>query len=210
MIRHKAKKGIKLDFKDDRAIESSFKTLDNLKERVRISHFIQMLTGTNDVFFVCVLGQVFNIPVWLNGDILLGPGKSAQSTPKPIDYGLFLRLASQYFPTKTLSLGWTTSPDGGDYTASHINDMISVLKILEVDTRVTFPVRAILLREEATAMEFRRLLTMNSGYTVTIWSAIMDDVDGVELARFIDRIGTDRVYLDVPEKLKQTVERALH
>jgi hypothetical protein len=193
VVRHKAKKGIKLDFKDIRVVEGSMKTVEDLRERL------------------------FHIPLWLNADILPGPGKTAHSIdPIPVDARRFLRLCNEYLPTKTLSLGWTTSADGGDYTALHVDAMLAALResgVMKAGTRVTFPLRAVLLREEATAQNIVRLLDAGGDkgrYTATIWSAVSDAADGVEVAKFIEKIGSHRVYQDVPPDLRRSVENALH
>ena len=48
--------------------------------------------------------QLFNIPLWLNADILPGPGStSPSSNPKPVDPQMFLKLCVKYFPTKVQS-----------------------------------------------------------------------------------------------------------
>jgi len=73
------KKGIKLDFKDIKAVAP---VLQSLKKKKSI-----------------------NFPVWLNADILQGP---VNATKTPINATEFLRNCSEIFPEGTLSVGWVT------------------------------------------------------------------------------------------------------
>lgn len=206
VLRHKVKKGVKLDFKESQVLLESFHTVDNLRRRL------------------------FNIPLWLNADILPGPGNTSHSSnPKPVDAQMFLKLCVKYFPTKTASVGWTTDPKGGNYSDAHIDAMIEAITasgMADSKTRVTFPVRANLLTndKEASAVLFRRLLSAApsnsnqsegddqddlSAYTLTVWSSPTDDVEPADLASFIRLIGKFRVYLDVPAELKNKVRELL-
>ena len=70
-----AKKGIKLDFKSLDILQPSLETLQRLQSRL-----------------------VF--PVWLNADILRGPGGK-----DPVSAEIFLQLCTRYLPSATLSTG---------------------------------------------------------------------------------------------------------
>ncbi len=169
-------------------LEPAFEALDGVKERV------------------------FQIPLWLNADVLPGPGRTSDSLPNPVNPKLFLKLCSENFPTKTLSLGWTTTADGGDYTAAHTDAMAALLKesgVLASGIRVTFPVRAALIGKEGTSATMQRLLDLKESYSLTIWSAATDVGSPPEIARFIKEIGTARVYLDVPAALKRSIREHL-
>jgi len=73
-----SRKGVKLDFKTIVAVERVVKSIQAL--------------------------QITDFPVWLNADILKGPG----GFPFPIPATKFIELCQQYLPTNTLSIGWTT------------------------------------------------------------------------------------------------------
>ena len=74
-------KGIKLDFKDIESVEPCLKLLRKQARKI-------------------------DFPVWLNADVLVGPGNSSTV---PVDAERFLNLTQNYAPFATLSLGWTTS-----------------------------------------------------------------------------------------------------
>ncbi|XP_036259212.1 protein FAM151B isoform X2 [Molothrus ater] len=82
-------KGIKLDFKSLAAVGPSLELLGQA-------------------------GQSLDRPVWLNGDILPGPGGSCA----PLDARAFLSAVTSSCPDATLSLGWTTGCHRGQGTAS--------------------------------------------------------------------------------------------
>ena len=72
--------GVKLDFKDPAAV-----------------------SGSIDLVNKIWIGQ--KAPIWLNADILLGPG----GKPSRFDAKQFIETAIKKMPNATLSLGWTTS-----------------------------------------------------------------------------------------------------
>uniref|UniRef100_A0A8C5P678 Family with sequence similarity 151 member B n=1 Tax=Leptobrachium leishanense TaxID=445787 RepID=A0A8C5P678_9ANUR len=113
-------KGIKLDFKSLEAVQPSLLILQAMKPKIK---------------------QV----VWLNADILPGPGGKA----KPVDANEFLQAVTTIFPDVTLSLGWTTGwyPDKANegYSWEMVREMEVICKVLSQP--VTFPVRAALVRQ---------------------------------------------------------------
>ena len=70
-----ARKGIKLDFKSLDILQPSLEALKRLEARLEF-------------------------PVWLNADILRGPGGG-----EPVSAEVFLQLCSRYLPSATLSTG---------------------------------------------------------------------------------------------------------
>merc|ERR1712032_363956 len=74
------KKGIKLDFKFLEVVEPSLRQLDGLRDKLKM-------------------------PLWLNADILQGPGGG-----DPVEGNAFLDVCKRIFPEATLSVGWTTGP----------------------------------------------------------------------------------------------------
>jgi len=165
------KKGIKLDFK---FIEIVAPSLDILKE----------------------LESQLTFPLWLNADILQGPG----GNPHPVDADLFLDLCFQQFPSATLSIGYTTASEGS-YTESQFLSMFNLIKEKGITSPVTLPLRASLAAESISeVLYFLRLADEQGSFpaTITIWSGQADQVDFSNLEQLIERVGRDRTYMDVP------------
>ncbi len=109
-------------------------------------------------FKLIVHGTQVDFPVWFNADIVPGPGSSdglvdltlsvlgidddgdtgdngpvpwSSMLPRAIDPERFLPLVGEYFPTSTLSTGWTTGTpaEGEEYKYTQGEDVeLSVLK----------------------------------------------------------------------------------
>ncbi|XP_026465316.1 protein FAM151B-like [Ctenocephalides felis] len=182
-------KGLKLDFKTIEAFEASLPILIQYYPKIEF-------------------------PLWLNADILPGPGEDNDKVP--VDAHRFLRGASN-FPTSKLSLGWTTRygmdypsvtqsapPDLVSYKKQHMTDMLSLLQSYVDNRNVTFPVRAGLAANCSELMLL--LLQERPTYTLTIWSAEKDFVDYVKLNSLLQQVGTDRFYLDVPKILSEKLK----
>ncbi|NXL96249.1 F151B protein, partial [Alectura lathami] len=111
-------KGIKLDFKSLGAVQPSLELLQ-------------------------VVAQCLRRPVWINADILPGPGGSSAV----VDAGGFLGTVTSSFPSVTLSLGnlcnQTILVVGYDWVM--VKEMAQVCRTLSQP--VTFPVRAALVRQ---------------------------------------------------------------
>ncbi|CAM9762024.1 unnamed protein product [Lampetra planeri] len=173
----KSNKGIKLDFKSLKALGPS---LDILLERVARAPLDR--------------------PIWLNADIIRGPNVPA--FVDPIDATGFLSLITERFPNVTLSPGWLVAfvPALGlnaTYTAAMVRDMHGLVAALP--QRVTFPVRAPLLRRAWT--HFRWLLDQSDRFSLTLWQG-KSDVIALEDMLFV-RDGTDptEVYYDIYDPL---------
>jgi len=167
------KKGIKLDFKFLGVVEPSLRQLDGLREKLKM-------------------------PLWLNADILQGPGGG-----DPVEGNEFLAVCKSIFPGATLSVGWTTGPQGR-YSKDDFYAMRDLLLQHNVTSPVTLPLRASLTVNSVDAIsEF--LLDMENlnpfPLSLTIWTGASDQVDRNALARFIELVGKDRVFLDVPWSL---------
>lgn len=104
------------------------------------------------------------IPIFLNADVLLGPGGSL-----PLFGGEeFLKLCGEHYPAGILSLGWATgsSSDGGKkYTRGMISSMLALTN--PIKTLITFPIRVNYLKA---SYEVVRLLLKKSNHTVTLWN----------------------------------------
>lgn len=122
----------------------------------------------------------------------------------PVDAHRFLR-GSKDFTKSVLSIGWTTKSDalnryGIKYEMHHIEEMLNVIKSEGVTQNITFPVRA-----GMAAISFEEITNLTNSLpnsTLTIWSSVMDFVDVEKLRQLIFFIGLDRVYIDVPQELK--------
>ncbi|XP_039615187.1 protein FAM151B isoform X3 [Polypterus senegalus] len=132
----KSDKGIKLDFKSLEAVGPSIKLLELKKEYL-------------------------NRPVWLNADILPGPGGT---TSNVVDAQRFLEMVDSFIPGAVLSLGWTTSfsrdQDNYGYTWEMVKQMQELCKALQ--NTITFPVRAALL--PASFLQLQWLLQQSERY----------------------------------------------
>uniref|UniRef100_A0A8C3A9Y2 Family with sequence similarity 151 member B n=1 Tax=Cyclopterus lumpus TaxID=8103 RepID=A0A8C3A9Y2_CYCLU len=112
-------KGIKLDFKSLEAVSPS----------------------------VILLEEVYrlNRPVWINADILSGPGGQA----RPLEPQAFLSSVTTLPPHTVLSLGWTTGWTAGTENKGYSWDMVCAMEDIckPLKHPVTFPVRAALLAQ---------------------------------------------------------------
>ncbi|XP_044147627.1 protein FAM151B [Bufo gargarizans] len=174
-------KGIKLDFKSLEAVLPSMKILDAMKDNL-------------------------HQPVWINADILPGPGGSVT-----VDAREFLQIVTSFFPNVTLSLGWTTAwhPDRSNegYSWEMVREMEKICK--DLSQLVTFPVRAALVRQSWPQLQW--LLQTSDRYSLTVWSG-KDDIYPVEDLLYIRQHSVaDQIFYDVFEpqngELKQAVKR---
>ncbi|KAM4810080.1 protein FAM151B [Rhinophrynus dorsalis] len=163
-------KGIKLDFKSLEAVQPSMQILESLKSRIKQ-------------------------PVWINADILPGPGGQL----KAVDAKEFLHTVSSFFPDVPLSLGWTTGvhPDQLNrvYSWEMVKAMENICKVLSQP--VTFPVRAVFVRESWPQLEW--LLHTSERYSLTVWAG-KDDLYPVEDLLYVrDHSEKHSIYYDVFE-----------
>ncbi|KNC81479.1 hypothetical protein SARC_06207 [Sphaeroforma arctica JP610] len=171
---------LKLDFKDPNAVEPSMKVLKK-----------------NDKLDVAT-----NLELWLNADILTGPG-GTDALFSPDD---FIDQTLE-FPGAVLSLGWTTgvtSPRDLGYTTQMVTDMLTLCGRSELKgLHITFPVHGVhALNSEK---DMLRLLDADPLYTITFWGeADMHVVDWIE-----NTFPPDRVYVDLQTYKKQTTPVAL-
>ncbi|KAG9488044.1 hypothetical protein GDO78_007705 [Eleutherodactylus coqui] len=171
-------KGIKLDFKSLEAVLPSMKILDAMKDNL-------------------------HQPVWINADILPGPGGNVR-----VDAKEFLQTVTSVFPDVTLSLGWTTvwHPDRSNegYSWDMVREMEKICKNLIQP--VTFPVRAALVRQSWP--QLRWLMQTSDRYSLTIWSG-KDDIYPVEDLLYIrEHSEEDRIFYDVFEPQNGELKKA--
>lgn len=114
----------------------------------------------------------FHHLVWVNADILPGPGEDQDNdeaqlklTPK-FNAAQFLRAVATELPGTTLSIGWTTAlfDTRAKYTSEMVQEMMVVLKPYK-HLNVTFPIRATSFRNSWDVLQ--PLYT--NGWTVTLW-----------------------------------------
>ncbi|XP_076855115.1 protein FAM151B [Brachyhypopomus gauderio] len=161
-------KGIKLDFKSLPAVEPSMALLEEARARLK---------G----------------PVWLNADVLPGPGGKAT----PLDAQAFLQAVALGAQEDVLSLGWTTGwsqdSDNPGYGWEMVQQMEAVCRPL--GRPVTFPVRAALLSKSFP--QFQWLLQQSDRYTLTIWTGQNDVLDVEDLLPYRQHFHKSRIYYDL-------------
>ncbi|GAB1863257.1 Fam151b protein [Camponotus japonicus] len=183
-IHSNSTKGIKLDFKSNEAFEISKPILTKFR--------------TNLTF-----------PVFLNADIFRGP---VNATTTPLNAKEFLKGANETIPESIISVGWTTrygkdfNITEGRYSSEQLQTMINALKENEVTQSVTYPVRAGLAANDIDGIKTLLKNTTFTNATLTIWSSEGDSVDAAKLSKLIKDVGLDKVYVDVPEDLKNKLE----
>ncbi|XP_053555687.1 LOW QUALITY PROTEIN: protein FAM151B [Bombina bombina] len=173
-------KGIKLDFKSIEAVLPSMQILNTLKADIKQ-------------------------PVWINADILPGPGGKA----KPVDPKEFLQTVASFFPEVTLSLGWTTgwfpNKNNTGYNWEMVRAMEDICK--ELKQPVTFPVRAALVHQSWTQLSW--LLQTSDRYSLTIWAG-KDDIYPVEDLLYVrDNSEEYRVYYDIYDPQNSDLKKAI-
>jgi hypothetical protein len=104
-------KGIKLDFKNPNCVEPCLQRLQQIAQRK---------TQKDSLYYE------FDFPVWLNADVLKGPG----GKDSPFDLHTFIGQCLRYYPKAVLSLGWTTSIYGSEagYTSQMVDEMVQGCK----------------------------------------------------------------------------------
>lgn len=147
---------------------------------------------------VVLLGQVlgdFSRPVWVNADILPGPG--GQATPLQ-PQGFLDAVGSLPTPT-VLSLGWTTGWTEGSENPGYSWDMVHEMEAIcrTLDHPVTFPVRAALLAQSLSQLTW--LLQQSERYTLTVWTGQKDQVSVQDLMLYRKDFDSKRIYYDLPE-----------
>ncbi|XP_018373655.1 PREDICTED: protein FAM151B isoform X2 [Trachymyrmex cornetzi] len=174
-------KGIKLDFKSNEAFNYSKPILIKFQSSLKC-------------------------PVILNADIVRGP---VNATAPQVNASEFLVEARNIMPNSIFSVGWTTkygkeyNITEGRYNMKQLKKMIDILTEHNINQPVTYPVRAGLATNDIDGMKaLLKNTTSTGGATLTIWSLKDDYVDVAKLSKLIKEVGTDKVYLDIPEDLR--------
>lgn len=135
--------------------------------------------------------------IWLNADILEGPGAKQSS----FDANTFIKQCIpliQRFPKSKIrfSLGWTTilptpeNPSSTQYTESMIKQMLSICDSYKLEN-VTFPMRSSLIRNSIPAI--RMLLQHNPSFSLTLWNSKFD-------SELISQSDLDNFFLKQPSE----------
>ncbi|NWI98091.1 F151B protein, partial [Pitta sordida] len=174
-----ADKGIKLDFKSLAAVGPSLELLGQVQQRLRR-------------------------PVWLNGDILAGPGGSHAA----LDAQGLLGAVTAAFPDVTLSLGWTTGwhrHQSRGYEWPMVQEMSQLCRALSQP--VTFPVRAALVPRSLP--ELRWLIQQSHRYSLTVWAGKEDVYSVEDLLHIRENFDKNRVYYDIFEPQDSEFRKAI-
>jgi hypothetical protein len=136
----KQKKGMKLDFKLPFVVKPCLKRLQELDQQ----------------------GKLGETPIWLNADVLAGPGGR-----QPLfDAATFIKECTDLFPGGWLSLGYTISKDTAPgYTREMVDALIEYTKHCVGPVTVAVAVHFI----QESWNEWCRLLQKANKYTLTLW-----------------------------------------
>ncbi|XP_050524097.1 protein FAM151B isoform X2 [Daktulosphaira vitifoliae] len=180
-----------------------------LMEWNRTTKGLKLDFKSTDAFMMAIpiMERIFkNLPPnrtpWLNADVLPGPGPGGNPG---VDADIFLRASAKNFPNSMLSLGWTTKrSDFGKYSEHFINGMVDVLFKNKHMKPVTYAVRASYAMNSITELQYL-LETSPAGSTLTIWcSDSKDTIDYTKLVNLVHTIGSNKVYLDLPNHMANT------
>uniref|UniRef100_A0A8C4S1L6 Family with sequence similarity 151 member B n=1 Tax=Erpetoichthys calabaricus TaxID=27687 RepID=A0A8C4S1L6_ERPCA len=160
----KSDKGLKLDFKSLEAVGPSMKLLELKKEYL-------------------------NRPVWLNADVLPGPGGTTSNVNI---------LYKELTINKLLSFFFTSG-----YTWEMVKQMQQLCKALQ--NTVTFPVRAALL--PASFLQLQWLLQQSERYTLTVWTGKDDLYSLDDLLQYRRHFDKDKIFYDISEAHRTIVKK---
>ncbi|XP_041855021.1 protein FAM151B [Melanotaenia boesemani] len=165
--------GLKLDFKSLEALSPSLALLVN------------WLDGASQ-------------PLWINADILCGPGGQA----RPVEAEAFLSAVSALPAHIVLSLGWTTGWTAGGPNPGYSWDMVHLMEERCRNLRhpITFPVRAALLAQSFSQLSW--LLQQSDRYSLTVWTGHSDEFRAQDLLAYREEFDVSRIYYDLPDSVR--------
>uniref|UniRef100_A0A3P9HAX8 Family with sequence similarity 151 member B n=1 Tax=Oryzias latipes TaxID=8090 RepID=A0A3P9HAX8_ORYLA len=172
------RKGIKLDFKSLEAVAPSLVLLEPvLSEKM--------------------------FPVWINADILTGPGGRAN----PLKAESFLSATADLPPHAVLSLGWTTGWTAGAENPGYSWDMVQEMEQIcrDLPHAVTFPVRAALLAQSLPQLCW--LLQQSDRFSLTVWTSTEDQFSLQDLRSYRSRLDVGKIYFDLPDSVRAELIR---
>uniref|UniRef100_A0A1B6KMI5 Menorin-like domain-containing protein n=2 Tax=Graphocephala atropunctata TaxID=36148 RepID=A0A1B6KMI5_9HEMI len=177
--RHRAK-GIKLDFKTTAAFRASENILEQFLARAEV-----------------------NFPVWVNADILRGPGIGPGK--EVVEPHYFLRTCVTKFPLATISPGWAVNPNASQtlsYSSMNIDEMTSLLLDSHVVFPVTFPVHAGIAANSLDTLT-NLVHSSTDGTSLTLWAGQGQHIDYDKLRQLINNLGKDKVFVDLPQDMSE-------
>ena len=169
------RKGIKLDFKRTDILKDSLQIVQNLLDRI-------------------------DCPLWINADIINGPGIFPLTTK--VDPNVFLTAVKEYVPEATFSPGFTTSAlaNPPNYEKYQMDEMIEKLQVYQIlGYKITFPIRGLFAAASYDVIKYLLDATSTStvNTTLTVWGTDpITDEELEALKGFIQTVGKDRVYVD--------------
>ena len=172
-LRHWEEKGIKLDFKQNEAVNAS-------------APIMKKIFATRKQL----------PPIILNADILAGPNTNENDTT-PVDPELFFNTFAP-FKSAILSPGWTTKFVGNaseGYNKTDANAMTKLIQEFKVQQDLTFPVRASLIVLNASPMHLL-VNQMQEKSSLTVWTSKADVYDPKDLGYL--RLYKKKVFYDLP------------
>ncbi len=146
---------LKLDFKSMKALKSSINDVENyLKD----------------------LPPQLRQHVWINADILAGPGGGEGEDMQPkfdaVEFMELLTRESSLMKSTTLSIGWTSSLTDihAPYTSGMVDEMLALLRPYP-EKNITFPIRATSFRHSWQALKklYNNDVDEKNKWTVTLW-----------------------------------------
>ncbi|XP_077132773.1 protein FAM151A [Ranitomeya variabilis] len=168
--------GIKLDFKNTKAVGPSL-----------------------DILLAKASKTPINRPVWLNADIVPGPNVYHEIG---VNATQFLKLIQERYPDITISPGWITlylPPiiSNRTYSKEMIEKMYNLVK--DLPQRITFPARAVLTR--SAWQNFYWLLKQSDRYSLTLWQGSSDPLKLDDLLFIRDNSQPEEIYYDIYDPL---------
>jgi len=164
------RKGLKFNFASVEAVEPALKVIASYKDKI-------------------------TFPLWLQANILPGPGSDVE----PVDPGQFLSLYSKYLPWATLSVGWTTGPQG-NYESLQLDSMVDLVTNVSSPSPILELRASLITKSDAPRLSNLFVETEATGVfpELYVWDESNDEVDMKQLDAFVELVGKNRVYLDVP------------
>lgn len=151
---------LKLDFKSMKALKSS---IDDVAK-----------------YLNCLPSQLHQ-HVWINADILAGPGGGEGEDMQPkFDAVEFMDLLTSQssLTSTTLSIGWTTSLTDmhAPYSATMVDEMLTLLRLYP-EKNITFPIRATSVRHSWAALKklYDNDVDKQKKWTLTLWWSLTSE-----------------------------------
>jgi len=208
---------INQDKKDESDFSLDEFITDTIEHQKTNSKIIQLnfaaLETVHDAFNVLLSKKrEIKFPIWLNAEVLTGPGASGSAAP--VDGLKFIDEAKK-LDNIILSIGWKTIPmkdPKEGYTNEHTKAMEDILKNSKIttpeykDVSLNFPINAFYaVKSKDILRTFYDIVKNTNPVTFTVRSQKDDKVDAKELEAFIKSYGTEHIYMDLPDDLRNQI-----